>query len=115
MLLNKTKNKIIIPKTKIANEPLLRFKGLMFEEISKFDYGLVFVFSSEGQVRNSIHMFFVGFPILAVFMDKNKKIVDIAKLEPFVPNYTPKQKASFLVELPVSCSPFVSLGDILEW
>lgn len=60
-----------------------KFRGLMFSKKPKND-GLLFVFAEEAAV--SLHMLFVFFPIDVVYVNKEKKIVDIKKnLRPFQP------------------------------
>jgi uncharacterized membrane protein (UPF0127 family) len=61
-------------------------------------------------------MLFVLFPIDVVYLDKNKRVVDIARnLRPFALNYTPKKPAKYLIELPASSSREVAPGERLEW
>ena len=68
-------------------------KGLMFSKRKN----LVFVFDDEK--RRSLHMFFVFFPIDVLFLDKDKKIIEIRKnLKPFG-FYKSKEKAMYVVEL----------------
>ena len=116
MLYNKTKKKRVIERVLSANTPWLRLKGLMFENNKRFDYGLAFTFPREARATATIHMFFVFFAIDAVFLDKNKRVVDIAKnLQPFMPGYTPKKPAKFLIELPAGKAKAIALGNELSW
>ena len=115
MLYNKTQGKKVIEKVRFAKGFFGKFRGLMFERKKNFDYGLVFEFGSEKRIEASIHMMFVFFPIDAVYLDSQKKVVDIATVKPFSLNYTPKKKAGFLVELPVGSAKTVSIGDTLKW
>jgi len=116
MLFNKTKQRKIMGKTVHAGTAWQRLKGLMFEKPERFNYALVFTFPKESKAAATIHMLFVFFPIDAVFLDKQKKVVDIArKLLPFTPSYTPKKPARFLVELPAGKSKGTEAGDVLQW
>lgn len=116
MLYNETKRVRIIEKTKIADSFFRRFKGVMFKKKENFNYGLIFHLAAEGRINASIHMLFVFFPIDAVFLDSEKKVVDIARnLKPFALNYTPKKTAKFIVELPVGSSEKIGLNDKLKW
>jgi len=68
--------------------------GLMFSKPKT----LIFIFKREKII--SLHMFFVFFPIDVLFLDKNKKIVEIKEnFKPFT-FYTPKNKALYIIELP---------------
>ena len=116
MLFNKTQNKQIMPKVKIADTHWKKTKGLMFEDKAKFDYALVFDLGRESQMSATIHMMFVFFPIDVVYLNKEKKVVDIVKgLKPFTPSYTPKARSYYFVELPEGISSGIEINDILEW
>ncbi len=87
-------NKIITKETKILNSSLSKFLGLMFRKKQT----LIFKFKKE--VKHSIHMFFVFFPIDVIFLDKNNKIIETKmNLKPFS-IYFPKNKFNTLIELP---------------
>ena len=116
MLVNKTKNAEVINNVKIVNTHWKKMKGLMFEDVKKFDYALVFDLGRDARKSASIHMMFVFFPIDVVYLDKDKKVVDVIKsLKPFTPNYTPKERSRYFVELPKGKSSGIEIGDILEW
>jgi len=116
MLLNKTSGKKILEKIIIADQPWLRMKGLMFEDARKFNYALLFILPRESKLKAAIHMLFVFFPIDVVWLNSNKKVVDIARnLQPFTPNYTPKKPAKYFVELPAGKATGIKIGDTLEW
>jgi len=115
MLFNKTSNKKVTGSVRHARTFSQKALGLMFEKREKFNYALVFHLGSESRVHASIHMLFVFFPICAVFLDSERRVVDKVVLSPFQLNYTPKKKAAFIVELPVKKAPLAKAGDILEW
>jgi len=116
LLLNKSSGKKIIPSVKFARTSWQRLKGLMFENKDSFDYALVFELPSESVLQASVHMLFVFFPIDIVFLDRKKKVVDIARaLQPFTPNFSPKKPAKFFVELPFGKADGIKEGDFLDW
>jgi len=116
MLLNKTTGKKVIDKVLLVETHWQKMKGLMFEDPTKFDYGLVFVLPSESIANASIHMLFVFFPIDVVYLNKSRKVVDIAQnLQPFALGYSPKKPAKFFVELPVGKAKGIKIGHNLEW
>jgi hypothetical protein len=78
---------------KICKSIWSQARGLMFSKKKN----LVFVFNDEK--RRSLHMFFVFFPIDVLFLDKNKRIVEIKRdFKPFT-FYYPKEKSKYIVEL----------------
>jgi uncharacterized membrane protein (UPF0127 family) len=61
--------------------------------------GLVFIFNRED--KYSLHMLFVFFPIDVLWLNKEKKIVDIKEnFRPFSLLAKPKDKAKYIIELP---------------
>jgi uncharacterized membrane protein (UPF0127 family) len=66
-LINKTQNKILIENLEVASE-FMRFKGLMGKESMENNYALWI------KRCNSIHTFFMNFPIDVIFVDKNLKV-----------------------------------------
>jgi uncharacterized protein len=116
LLYNKTSKKTIMNKIKIAKTFYSKFKGLMFESKKKFDYALVFEFTQKGTTINAIHMLFVFFSIDAVFLNENKKVIEIKKnLKPWTLFYAPKKPAKYLIELPEGKSNEIKLNDEIEW
>ena len=91
---NKSKNSVLSTESIECSTIWSKFLGLMFLKIPKV---LIFKFSKEHKI--SLHMLFVFFPIDVLFLDKNKKTVDIKEnFRPFT-FYTSKEKALYAIEL----------------
>ena len=74
---------------------------------------LVFVFDKE--VKESLHMFFVFYPIDVLFLDKDKRVVEIKRnFKPFK-FYFPKNKAQYIIELAKDYQVNYSVGDELRF
>ncbi len=116
MLLNKTKGKLIAEKVRLAESSWEKLKGLMFEGGEKFDYALVFVLKRESIINATIHMMFVFFPIDVVYLNRDKKVVDVVKnLKPFISSGAPKKPSKYFIELPAGKSDGIKVGDELKW
>ncbi len=115
MLINLSRNSVLCEKVRFARSSFERFKGLMFERESNFDYALVFELPFESRLGASIHMLFVFFPIDVVYLDSDKRVVDVVSAEPWGFNYTPRKPAKFFVELRRGLGKKVSVGDFLSW
>lgn len=87
----------------------------MLEKRKNFNYALIFSFKKEVMTRASIHSLFVFFPFLAVYLDSEKRVVDLAKIEPFSLNYTPQKKAKYLIELPLEKGKKIELNNKLKF
>lgn len=115
-LLNRTKKIVIENKVKVASDFFSQLKGLMFEAKKNFDYALVFPLSVEGRFSASIHCLFVFFPIDVVYLDKDKKVIDIIKnVKPFTFFKMPKKKAKYFIELRAGKSSGIETGHEIEW
>ncbi|MBI5393431.1 DUF192 domain-containing protein [Candidatus Woesearchaeota archaeon] len=109
MLFNLTQNSLIAEDALICRSYLSKASGLMFSKRKN----LVFVFDNE--VKEPLHMFFVFYPIDALFLDKDKKIVEIKRnFKPFR-FYSPKNKAQYIIELAKDYQSKFTVGDQLEF
>jgi len=94
MLKNKRNNKILAKEAKLCKNNFSKILGLMFSKKKT----LIFVFKKEKII--SLHMFFVFYPIDVLFLDKNKKVVQLKE------NFKPfrimiaKKPAKYIIELP---------------
>ena len=69
------------------------FRGLMFSPKKN----IILVAPRESKTHSSIHSFFVFYPFNAVFLNKNKEVVDHKRIAPFS-MYTPKRPAKYVLE-----------------
>ena len=61
---------------------------------------LLFTFDKPN--RTAITSMFVFFPFLAVWLDENRKVTEIIKVDPFTLSIKPKQNSKYLVEIPIN-------------
>jgi uncharacterized protein len=95
-LINKSKG-IDLGKLDLADSFLSRFMGLMFRKNP--EKGLILKLPSSRSRRGSaIHMFFMRFPLDIIFLDADKKIVDMVSIKPWK-TYTPKAPSKYVIEL----------------
>ncbi|MBN2422450.1 DUF192 domain-containing protein [Candidatus Woesearchaeota archaeon] len=97
MLKNLTKKNTIVKNIKLCKSLFSKFKGLMFSERLK-DSCLIFVFNKP--VRTDLHMFFVFYAIDVLFLNEDKKVIEIKEnFRPFAV-YLPEKKSKYIIELP---------------
>lgn len=70
-LVNKGTNQVILENAKVADTFISRFLGLMGEKALPEDAGLII------KPCNSVHCFFMRFPIDVIFVDSNDRVVHI--------------------------------------
>lgn len=96
VIYNITQDKLIKQNIKFADSYLKRLKGLMFKK--NIDYGIILkVNNPKTKIKSSIHSFFMLITIKVYFVDEKKEIFEIARLKPWK-SYTPKKKASYIIE-----------------
>ncbi len=102
-------------KAEVARSEEARTTGLKYRSSLPEDQGMLFVFEEEG-----IHPFWMEdtkIPLDIAFIDKEKKIIDIQRMEPFSPqlHYPP---LPFLYALEVNQGFFqrngIGIGDTLK-
>ena len=76
-----------------------RFIGLMF---SRRENAQALLFDFKKPARISIHSFFVFYPFLAVWLDKNNKIIEIRKIFSWNLSIKPKKPFVKLIEVPIN-------------
>jgi len=92
----KINNNTISKEPVFLNSIFTKALGVMFRKNIKKPY--IFTFSKEAII--SLHMWFVFTSIDVLFLNKNKKIVEIKQdFKPFS-FYRPKNKAKYIIELP---------------
>ena len=77
-LLNKTKNKILLEKVKVADNPWTRIKGLLFTKRLEKGHGLWLI------PCNSVHMFGMTYPIDLIYLNKGNRVIKLIEgIRPF--------------------------------
>lgn len=82
----------------LADDPFKRAIGLMFRR--RLDKALLFVLPEETKMGAAIHSYFVFFPFDIVWLDRDKKIVDMRTVRPFRLFEAPGKRAKYFIELP---------------
>ena len=122
MIKNITKKKTLVEKTEMADSMGKKTRGLMFRKNLGPESGFLMVFRYDG--RHSIWMPFMRFGIDIVYIDKEKRIVDIRhSVRPIGKNpmtwrvYKPKEKCRYVLEVASGLvkKSGTETGDVLEF
>jgi uncharacterized membrane protein (UPF0127 family) len=108
-IVNKKNKEIISPNAEACTTYVQKARGLMFSK----QKDLFFQFSKEERVP--LHMWFVFYPIDVVYLNKQKKVVEIKEhFKPFT-MYFPKEKAQYVLELPAGTvkKSRIAIADVL--
>jgi hypothetical protein len=100
---NVTRKKVLVSDVELADSIGKKTKGLMFRESLGKDAGLLMTFEQER--RHEIWMFGMRFPIDIIFIDREKRIVDVKRdAKPMGRNpftwkiYRPGKKCCYVLE-----------------
>lgn len=97
---------MVCARCAVASTPWARFVGLQFRRSLAADEGMLFTRTG------SIHMFFMRFPIDAVFCDAELRVVKVVRgLEPW--RTAAARGAKTTIELPVGRAAGIEPGDRL--
>jgi uncharacterized membrane protein (UPF0127 family) len=110
MILNLTRNTTIASHIEIARGPWARMKGLLGASNFPLNEALIITRCQ------SIHMFFMKFPIDVIFCDRQNKVIGLCEtLKPFClsPIFF---KASYAIELPsgIIAASKTQIGDQIK-
>jgi hypothetical protein len=93
------KGRVVARDIRVLKRCFERARGLLFRPKIKEDQAFVFYFPKEGYW--SFHMFFMTYAIDIIWLDREKRIVDmIAGFKPFEV-HKPSRKARYVIEMPV--------------
>jgi uncharacterized membrane protein (UPF0127 family) len=113
---NKTRKTDVAKQYKLCRSVGSKARGLMFTNESQV-LGAALLFEFRRAAEQSLHMFFVFYPIDVLFLDEKKKVVDVKEgFRPFTV-YNSRQMAKYVLELPrgtVRRSKTCE-GDVLKW
>ena len=92
-----------------------RLRGLMFTSELPADGGILLADKAESRSNSAIHMFFMGYDITVLWLDKNWVIVDKALAKRWRPFYMPRQPAQYVVELHRDRYDDYVIGEKMSW
>lgn len=116
MITNKTQDQIISKEIIICDKLWSSMRGLMFRKTLGEDQCLLIDLHKD--TNAAIHMFFVNFPIDVVWLNNEKRVVDVAKdIKPNTPYKAPSKFARYILELPEGTldNKSISVGDLFAF
>lgn len=107
------------PEIKIAvnwcDSFLAKFKGLMFVPSLEKHTGIILVENSESKINTAIHMLFMNFDITTVWINADKKVVDVQLAKKWRLSYFPKSPAQYVLETHADHMQDFHIGDQLSF
>lgn len=108
---HKTSGAVVAGRARWCASFLCRLRGLMFRQALTPGEALLMVEAAESRAAASIHMFFVPFPIAAVWINTAGRVVDKVEAQPWRPYYAPRAPARYTLEAAPDLLARVNIGD----
>lgn len=106
---------MLLENVKWCDSWFCKLRGLQFRSGLKPGEALILVHPKEGIRSTSIHMFFVFFPIAAVWIDAQGVVTSVQLARPWRPYYASPTPACYVLETTPDFLNSISVGDEVEF
>lgn len=114
-ILHRDKGQVFIQSARWCSSRLCRLRGLQFRRKLKPGEALILVKDKDSIANTSIHMFFVFFPIAAIWINSKGKVTSAQLAKPWRPYYASPEPAAYVLETSPDFLDKVSIGDYLDF
>ncbi len=114
-ILHRDKGQVFIQSARWCSSRLCRLRGLQFRRKLKPGEALILVKDKDSIANTSIHMFFVFFPIAAIWINSKGKVTSAQLAKPWRPYYASPEPAAYVLETSPNFLDKVSIGDYLDF
>ena len=114
-LVNQKTGELVARRVTLCDTFWKRARGLMFRRRLAADEAYLFVESRESVALTAIHMFFVFFPIAVLWLNQERRVVDVVLARPFRPHYAPSGPARYFIEGSPCLLEKAHIGDVMDW
>lgn len=108
-------NEVLLARVKWCDSFGARLRGLTLRPPLAPDEGLILVERRDSIAATSIHMFFVGFDIAAVWLDGSRRVVHKRLARSWHPYYASPKPARYVLEGPPPMLDRIAVGDLLRF
>ena len=102
---------ILIQRARWCSSRWCRLRGLQFRRQLLPGEALILVHPDESILQSSIHMFFVIFPIAAVWIDSMGRVTSAQLAQPWRPYYASPTPAQYVLETSPDFLSHIDIGD----
>lgn len=110
-IVRRNTGEILFRRSRWCRSRWCRFWGLQFRRKLKLGESLILVHPDEGVLQSSIHMFFVNFPIAAIWIDSMGRVTSAQLAKPWRPYYASPSPAQYVLEASPDFLSQVEVGD----
>lgn len=114
-IVHRATGKVLIQSARWCRSSLCRLIGLQFRRQLNPGEALLLVMSKESIAQTSIHMFFVFFPIAAVWINEAGLVTSVQLAKPWRPYYASPEPARYVLETSPAFLKKVKVGDEVDF
>jgi uncharacterized membrane protein (UPF0127 family) len=114
-VIDKNTNEVLLDSVRWCSSHLCRLRGLQFHRSLKPGEGLILAKSKDTIKASSIHMFFVFFPITAVWINGEGIVTNAELAKPWRPYYASPLPARYVLETTPDFLERIMVGMRLEF
>ena len=114
-VVRRASGEVLLPSARWCASRLCRLRGLQFRRRLNAGEGLILVKSSDSVVNSSIHMWFVFYPIAAVWISGEGRVTSAQLARPWRPYYASPAPARYVLEASPDFLERIAVGDELDF
>jgi uncharacterized membrane protein (UPF0127 family) len=106
---------VVVERARWCESAWCRLRGLQLRRNLRVGEGLLLVPPEDSVALSAIHMFFVFFPIAAVWIESGGRVVGARIANPWRPYYAALSPARYVLESSPDILEGVRIGDMLDF
>ncbi len=106
---------ILFHRARWCGDFFSKLRGLQFRRKLNPGEAIVLAYASDSVANSSIHMFFVFFPIAAVWIDSQGVVTSAQLAKPWRPYYASPKPARYVLEAGPELLTKLTVGDRIEF
>jgi uncharacterized membrane protein (UPF0127 family) len=114
-VIHRDTGEILIESARWCESYFCRLVGLQFRRRLKPGAALILVNKKESRNNSSIHMFFVFFPIAAVWINSQGQVTSVQLARPWRPYYASPTPAQYVLESTTDLLERIKVGDAVDF
>jgi hypothetical protein len=112
---NRATGEVLVESARWCSSRLCRLRGLQFRRKLEPGQGLILVKDKDSIASTSIHMFFVFFPIAAVWINSAGRVTSAQLAKPWRPYYASPEPARYVLETTSDILERIRVGDEIDF
>ncbi len=114
-VVKRSTGEVLVHSARWCSSRLCRLRGLQYRRRLEPGEALILVKPSDSIVNSSIHMFFVFFPIAAVWINHEGRVTSAQLARPWRPYYASPEPARYVLEAAPDLLSRIAAGDEVDF